>query len=107
MAEPTPAEIEAGAREAHEVMRRELPAPHEVAAAVLRAVLPDHDARTWHTALTWAAQEIRDRLSIVAARDSLSYGDGASDAARLLDWLATDAAKPAIAARQHTTGEDT
>ena len=45
MGDPTPAEIEAGAAAADEVMCQELPAPHEVAEAVLRAVLPGHDAR--------------------------------------------------------------
>lgn len=99
MSEPTPAEIEAGARALIEslsgVIFSDLGGPppwdeQDGAEAVLRAVLPDHDARVRRDALQWAAREVRDRLGATAAHRQLSYRDGASDAARLLENLAAD-----------------
>lgn len=108
MTDPTPADIEAGAEafaeEALDSAGRwtDRATPREVATAVLRAVLPDHDARL--RAETWrhAAQSIRDRLGRVGGRDRLSYQNGASDAARLLDNFADDLAR----IRRTLTGGD-
>ena len=58
-----------------------------------RALLPAHDARVRAEAWRHAAQEIRDRLGAVTRRRELSYGDGASDAARLLENMAGDLAQ--------------
>ena len=75
---------------------------HVIATAVLRAVLPGHDARLRAQVLRQAARDIRWRLC--GGHRTLSYTDGASDAARLLENLATDT--EAAVARAHTTGGD-
>ena len=104
MSDPTPAEIEAGADvlARHDGVSHVMPVDRRRATAVLRAVLPGHDARLRAQVLRQAARDIRWRLC--GGHRTLSYTDGASDAARLLENLATDT--EAAVARAHTTGGD-
>ena len=106
MSDPTPAEIETGATALNGPLVRygavQQGYRRTVAEAVLRAVLPGHDARLRAQVLHQAARDIRWRLC--GGHRTLSYTDGASDAARLLENLATDT--EAAVARAHTTGGD-
>ena len=96
--DPTPAEVEAGAKafaeEALDSAGRwtDRAIPREVATAVLRAVLPDHDARL----RAQVAEEIADH-------------PGPDPSPALPTWWAgyTEAIRDAAAiARAHTTGGD-
>ena len=106
MSDPTPAEIETGATALNGPLVRygavQQGYRRTVAEAVLRAVLSGHDARLRAQVLRQAARDIRWRLC--GGHRTLSYTDGASDAARLLENLATDT--EAAVARAHTTGGD-
>lgn len=99
MADASQAEIAAGAQAAVEAMTTyhapgaPEPLADHLTRAVLRVVLPDRDARVREQAWREAAQEIRDRLIRTAGWSSLSYRDGASDAARLLDNMADGVAR--------------